>query len=174
MACMFPFFVDGVPVPCGKCPSCVKRRINAWSFRLMHEESVSSSVHWITLTYANENLPISGNNFATLCKRDIQLFFKRLRKAHPKGHPRIKYFLCGEYGSQYERPHYHVIVFNAVEDLFADAWTVEEDGIRVPIGNVYIDPRPLNSAAISYTMGYMNKKKLFLSIGMMIVFLSFL
>jgi len=39
----------------------------------------------------------------------VQLFLKRLRKAIE---PRIiRYFLCGEYGEKYGRPHYHALIF---------------------------------------------------------------
>lgn len=66
----------------------------------MHEHN-----SFITLTYDNKHLP--KNN--TLIKRDLQLFFKRLRKnIHPL---KIKYFACGEYGDEKERPHYHAIIF---------------------------------------------------------------
>lgn len=39
----------------------------------------ADSAYFITLTYDNENLPII-NGRGTLVKRDLQLFFKRLRK----------------------------------------------------------------------------------------------
>jgi hypothetical protein len=42
-------------------------------------------------------------------KRDLQLFFKRLRKAYPD--VKLRYFACGKYGEQFARPHYHVILF---------------------------------------------------------------
>lgn len=45
----------------------------------------------------------------SLCKYDLQLFLKRLRKQHPND--RIRFFACGEYGSKTYRPHYHLIVF---------------------------------------------------------------
>lgn len=45
----------------------------------------------------------------SLCKSDLQLFLKRLRRQHPDD--RIRFFACGEYGSKSARPHYHLIVF---------------------------------------------------------------
>lgn len=45
----------------------------------------------------------------SLCKRDLQLFLKRLRKQHPDDE--IRFFACGEYGDESVRPHYHLIVF---------------------------------------------------------------
>ena len=45
----------------------------------------------------------------TLRKKDLQLFFKRLRHKIPK----FSYLACGEYGGETERPHYHAILFGA-------------------------------------------------------------
>ena len=86
-------------VPCGKCIECQKQLANVWSVRnylesLQHTESIS-----VTLTYRN-----SPDN---LVKRDIQLFFKRLRK---KGY-KFRYFGCGEYGGRGGRPHYHLCLY---------------------------------------------------------------
>ncbi len=44
----------------------------------------------------------------------MQLFIKRLRKYFNNN--KIKYFYCGEYGTQTLRPHYHMIVYNAPFD----------------------------------------------------------
>lgn len=69
----------------------------------MHDES-----SFITLTYDEKNLPRVGDK-PTLSKEDCQLFMKRLRKElEPK---RVRFFLCGEYGEQMGRPHYHALIF---------------------------------------------------------------
>lgn len=49
-----------------------------------------------------------------LIKRDLQLFFKRLRKeiAEKYNHTGIRFMACGEYGDEGSRPHYHAIIFN--------------------------------------------------------------
>ena len=61
---------------------------------------------FITLTYNDQYLP--ANN--SLVPRDLQLFFKRLRKVLDC---KIRYLACGEYGEKTERPHYHAIIFGA-------------------------------------------------------------
>lgn len=67
----------------------------------MHEEN-----SFLTLTFANEHLPVDYS----VSVRDMQLFMKKLRKAvQPKN---VRFFLCGEYGDDYQRPHYHIILFN--------------------------------------------------------------
>lgn len=66
----------------------------------MHEENM-----FLSLTYNDDNLPEN----ATLVKKDVQLFLKRLRKfLEPI---KIRYYACGEYGETNNRPHYHIIIF---------------------------------------------------------------
>lgn len=59
---------------------------------------------FVTLTYAPDKLPPLGS----LCYRDFQLFMKRLRKARGNG---VRFFMCGEYGEELQRPHYHALLF---------------------------------------------------------------
>lgn len=150
--CMTPILLkkDERYVPCGKCPECKARRISAWSFRLMEEEKKSLSAHFITLTYANEKVPITQSGFMSLRKRDVQLFIKRLRKAHVGRYAgkRIKYYLAGEYGSRTYRPHYHIILFNAEGSLVEKNWGLG----TVQIGTV-------TGASVGYTLKYICKEK---------------
>lgn len=99
-------------VPCSKCPKCLARRASAWSFRLMQEEKVSQSAYFITLTYDTSYVPLTEKKFMQLRKRDLQLYFKRVRKSHGPG-VRLKYYAVGEYGGKFSRPHYHIILYNA-------------------------------------------------------------
>lgn len=92
-------------VPCGKCVNCKLNYAKMWSIRIMHELKDWDSACFLTLTYDEEHLPKDGS----LDKQDLQKFFKRLR--FNLGGRKIKYFACGEYGEQYGRPHYHIIVF---------------------------------------------------------------
>lgn len=101
--------VQGITIPCGKCVECLSTRRQIWLFRLLNELKVAESCHFITLTYDDEHVPIYERGLQQLCKRDVQLFFKRLRKQFGKG---IRYFLCGEYGTHTFRPHYHALIFN--------------------------------------------------------------
>lgn len=126
--CITPFTVkdkltgDSIPVPCGKCPPCFSRRISGWSFRLMQQDKVSYSSHFLTLTYDTKHLPISKNGIPTLTKGqqgDLTLFFKKLRQAHVRLYNKlriplesrrhIKYYACGEYG---HRDHGHIIMYS--------------------------------------------------------------
>lgn len=79
--CISPFYKKdtGLSFPCGKCYPCKARRVSGWSFRLMQEAKRSESALFITLTYNNDTVPITGKGYMTLNKRDVQLFLKRLR-----------------------------------------------------------------------------------------------
>lgn len=44
-----------------------------------------------------------------LCKYELQLFFKRLRKYYKN--EKLRYFACGEYGPLHLRPHYHILLW---------------------------------------------------------------
>lgn len=148
--CLSPYYLKDTemqtPVPCGKCPECKKRRASAWSFRLMKEYERAESGSFVTLTYDPDNVPLSQNGFMTLNKRDLQLFFKRLRKMHPD--TKLKYYAVGEYGETYKRPHYHIILFNAKVELIHHAWK---------LGLIHIGT--LTEASVGYTLKYMCKEK---------------
>lgn len=157
--CLTPFTVrnkltnESIPVPCGRCPSCLARRVSGWSFRLMQEDKISTSAVFLTLTFDTANVPLSNNGFMTLEKKPFQLFMKRLRKAHGKDHPPLRYYACGEYGGVTQRPHYHAILFNANVELIAGAWAIDGK----PIGNIHYGS--VTGASVGYTLKYMNKPK---------------
>ena len=93
-------------IPCGRCMGCRIRKSIDWAMRCVHESQMHDENCFITLTYDEEHLPKDGS----LNKKHFQDFMKRLRKAkHPS---KIRFFMCGEYGEQLERPHYHAILFN--------------------------------------------------------------
>jgi len=153
--CITPFYVkqglttnEKIPVPCGKCPPCMKRRTSGWSFRLVKEGDVSNSALFVTLTYDTKYVPITKKGYLTLCKDDVQRFFKRLRKLTTE---KIKYFIVGEYGTQKMRPHYHIILFNANREMIARAWA--KDGRE--LGSIFIGD--VSEASIGYTLKYMQK-----------------
>lgn len=96
---------EEIKVPCGKCYACKVRNARDWMTRCLFEARYWSEICFATLTYDNDHLPAERS----LCKRDLQLFFKRLRK-RLENKP-IAYLACGEYGSQRGRPHYHALIF---------------------------------------------------------------
>lgn len=124
MQCTRPIKVSNGVFPCGKCLNCRIGKAREWSARLIHELSYWSDSLFVTLTYEDKYLP--ANN--SLCKKDLQLFFKRLRKCLNR---KIKYYACGEYGSTVVyanglgRPHYHAIIFGVGQkdiESIKDCW----------------------------------------------------
>lgn len=98
---------SGVPVrlPCGQCVHCRLERSRQWAMRCLHEKSLYGESAFITLTYDEKKLPPD----MSLSVRELQLFMKRLRKKTGDG---VRFYACGEYGAQFGRPHYHVLLFN--------------------------------------------------------------
>jgi len=135
---------DRVTVPCGRCYACKAKRQEDWSLRLMQEFKASKNAYFVTLTYSDENIPWA-NDLPSLCKRDIQLFIKKVRKVG-----KIRYFIVGEYGDKTARPHYHGIIFNVPginkensTEVIADKWNKG----HILLGTV-------NEASIRYTTKY--------------------
>lgn len=158
--CLSPYTLrepEGVKVPCGKCPACLKRRASGWSFRLMRHERNQPSAHFVTLTLNDESIKenLTSAGYLSLRKRDVQLFFKRLRFNRQKSGKsgKITYYVCGEYGSLNRRPHYHAIIFGADSDDYEEAWSVDGRSLgHIFVGNV-------TGASVGYVLKYMSKPK---------------
>ena len=103
-------------LPCGTCLGCQSARATQWAHRCSHEASRTPYNTFLTLTYDDKHLPTNGH----LDARALTLFVKRLRKCVSRhsgdirsdSSTNVRYFACGEYGSQTERPHYHALLFN--------------------------------------------------------------
>lgn len=155
--------MESIPVPCGKCPKCLARRVSHWSFRLMQEYKISISAFFITLTYDTKYVPITRNGFMSLDKEDVQRFMKRLRKLeYPSP---LKYYVAGEYGGKTNRPHYHMILFNVVnQDNIEKAWSVSEikskkGRIKQKANGGMIHYGQVEEASVGYTLKYISKRK---------------
>lgn len=159
---------DGIPFPCGQCLACRINKRRAWTLRLLLEYFIHEKASFVTLTYTDDNLPLSLDGYPVLCKRDVQLFFKRLRKRYGEG---IRYYACGEYGPKTKRPHYHCIIFGVAPDELDEDWFYF-GGKSGPYQPRYCRPSPLyetwqlgivhvgevNQHSIQYCAGYVTKK----------------
>lgn len=152
MGCITPFYLkqkhkqEQLPVPCGKCPECKKRRVSEWSFRLMQQDKISISSQFLTLTYDTRTVPLTKRGFMSVSKRDLQLFFKRLRKLNPQ--QRLKYYAAAEYGGKTWRPHYHILLFNADVRTIQQAWN-----------NGHVHYGTVSGASVGYSLKYISKGK---------------
>lgn len=115
---------DSFLIPCGKCIGCRLEYSRKWADRMMLELETAKKGVFVTLTYSNENAHWTQFDdnynpmFATLDKRDCQLFMKRLRKYFVD--VKIRFYLAGEYGDKTLRPHYHAILYGISVDDFPD------------------------------------------------------
>lgn len=133
-------------LPCGQCVGCRLEYSRQWANRCMLELEYHDSAYFVTLTYDDFHVPINyycsndetgeASPSLTLCKRDFQLFMKRLRKRF--SNDKIRFFMAGEYGSSTFRPHYHAILYG----LHLDDLTVYK---RSPQGHTYYNSDSLAS-----------------------------
>lgn len=118
----------------------------------MHTEN-----SFVTLTYDQENLPWDKS----LNKKHFQDFMKRLRA---RTQTPIRYFHCGEYGSDLKRPHYHAILFGRdFEDK--ELWTVAgghrlytSEELARTWGKGFCTIGDVTWETAAYTAGYTTKK----------------
>ena len=111
---------------CGKCPECLSKRASEWALRCTAQARESGSAVMVTLTYDTYKYDSQGNIIGEndpdtslrVCKRDCQLFMKRLREyfARTKDINDIKYMITAEYGKRTGRAHYHALLFNVFFD----------------------------------------------------------
>lgn len=121
MQCLHPLLVRKatntrfrwIEVPCGKCIACMRRRQNDWAIRLMMEKKYcDGNSFFVTLTQDDENIRFSKDGYPTLCKEDVQKFWKRVNEfCRYRNMPSPRVFYCGEYGDTFLRPHYHACAF---------------------------------------------------------------
>lgn len=113
-------------IPCGQCIGCRLEYSRQWANRCMLELPYHDQAWFVTLTYDDAHVPKTytvdhdtGEVLApamTLRARDLQLFFKLLRRHFPND--KIRFFAAGEYGTNSLRPHYHAIIFGLhLDDL---------------------------------------------------------
>lgn len=120
-------------VACGQCLGCRLDHALMWAIRICHEAALYSDQHgnsWVTLTY-REPYDCTAEQFSkghyvphdgSLQPSHVSKFIRRLRKHFPQ---KIRYFYCGEYGDENERPHYHLCLFNvSFDDL--ELWKDDE------------------------------------------------
>lgn len=93
-----------ISLPCGKCIGCRIAKSREWALRCVHESQMHAHNSFITLTYDDQHVPVSYS----LDLRHWQLFMKRLRF---EVGTKLRFFACGEYGDQGQRPHYHALIF---------------------------------------------------------------
>lgn len=151
-------------VGCKICIGCRLERSRQWAVRSVHESMFHDENYFLTFTFNNKFCPA---NFS-LDTKTVQKMWKRFRKAHPS--MRFKYYMAGEYGENYSRPHYHASAFGLeLPDLVPGfksrdgfqmysspmlnrAWSIDGESM----GEVYVAHLSFETAA--YTARYICKK----------------
>lgn len=124
---------------------------------------------FVTLTYTDGSLPIGLNGLPTLIPEHPRNWLKRLRKLFPPEH--VRYYLCGEYGDESFRPHYHAALFNVPTcyrgrtyrrpGSSRPLWEKCCDACRM-VGNTWgygdVDLGILETSSAQYVAGYVTKK----------------
>lgn len=150
-------------VPCGHCLHCRSTRVSEWVTRMTLQSMYSVYTYFVTLTYDSSKLTSLVSSDASLvsdlclvehninqngvyqlsplvlCKRHIQLYWKRFRK---NTGIKIQYYCIGEYGHNFGRPHYHAIIWSDV------AITAEQFQSCWPYGHLDVEDVKSNAAKI--------------------------
>lgn len=92
-----------IKVRCGHCIGCRIDKRDMWAVRCYAESKCHEKNCFITLTYDEEHYP----QYGSLNYRHFQLFMYRMRR---KFGP-MRFFMCGEYGEELSRPHFHALLF---------------------------------------------------------------
>lgn len=127
----------------------------------MHELEMTRDqvAAYLTLTYADENLPENGN----LNPRHWVLFAKKLRAKYGP----FRFLMCGEYGSEENtnRCHYHAILFGLEfpdQVHFKDNEQGQPLFISAALSKIWTHGTHLIGAvsfdSVGYVAGYINKK----------------
>lgn len=145
---------------CGQCISCRINKQSAWIFRNLLECQHSQSSAFWTLTLDQQGLECMADVGP---KKMMRNFFAALRNSEDRhGNPNpIRY--CGvlEFGGQFGRPHFHILLYNMVKNLrepypYRRGQPRPEQSIGLwPHGRV--DFAEFNPSTIAYTVKYIFK-----------------
>lgn len=153
MLCESPFRQGAAEFGCARCLPC---RINArrlWTSRLVLESLVHEVCIFATFTFSEEGLrdpERPTEDPSSVSVREAQLLVKRIRSRLPAHE--LRYYIVGEYGDTFGRPHYHAVLFGGSDlkrlgtDGFSDSWSF--GAVHLGFGE---------PASIGYVVGYITK-----------------
>nr|WAE43524.1 MAG: replication initiator protein [Microviridae sp.] len=113
--------VLAVPIGCGNCMECRKKKKREWQVRLHEELKHNKNGHYVTLTFSDDSIKQLCEKYKdignkkgyekdnAIATKAIRLFTERWRKEHKKS---VRHWLITELGHKNtERIHLHGIVF---------------------------------------------------------------
>lgn len=152
MRCNRPINTKNGLVPCGRCLVCLQERQKQFAFRITKESENYSHKTFVTLTYDDDHLPRDG----ILYRPHIFKFLRKLKYRLPS---KPAYAICGEYGGQLGRPHWHAIImcnlpaFDKIENYIRDSWT-DDKGVLMCDEGVGLHFQKVCDANIMYVCKY--------------------
>lgn len=139
--------VEFVPVSCGRCIECRKKKRREWMVRLSEELRGSDKPPlFITLTIRDEELYKVVGNDNQKATQFVRWFLEKIRKKTGKS---IKHYLVTELGEEKGRIHLHGFLW-ANEELIREKWTY---------GFIHIGTF-VNEKSINYMTKYMLKQSI--------------
>ena len=147
--------IEFVPVGCGKCVECMKKKARGWQIRMHEELRDEPNRVMVTLTFSNQALielerdikmqSLKKDIDNTIAALAVRRFLERWRKKYKKS---VKHWLVTELGHNgTERLHLHGIIFT---DKINDIEPIWKYGI-VHVGT-WVDEQTIN-----YCVKYVNK-----------------
>jgi hypothetical protein len=144
-----------VPVGCGKCMECKKKKAREWQVRLQEDLRVNKNAYFVTYTFSNEALHkleseidksiLGYDRDNEVCRLAIRRYTERWRKKYKHT---LRHWLVTEIGSKNtERVHIHGIVWT---DHYRDIEKIWK------YGKTYIGEY-VNDKTINYIVKYVNK-----------------
>lgn len=158
-----PNYRRELTLPCGRCIGCRVEKSKQWAIRIMHEAQMHEANSFLTLTYENLDTRSGASDDAgserlileradrytaqmlkderrqapgTLNYKHFQKFMKDLRQhlTRKKKDTKVRFYMCGEYGDNFGRPHYHAALFGVD---FADDRRIHSEAQS---GTLYTSP----------------------------------
>lgn len=150
-----------IPVACGNCIECRKKKQREWRVRMLEEIKHDKTGQFITLTFSEEHLEMIEKGIGldgkktnedetkeanTVATRAVRKFLERWRKKYKKS---VKHWLIVELGhNNTERVHLHGIIFTKKsKEEIEEIWKYG----RIEVGY------DMNERCVNYVMKYITK-----------------
>ena len=142
-----------VPVSCGRCIECRKKKKREWLVRLSEEIKNDNKCMFVTLTFSDKGFnELSHKVFNRvtqndeeenqICIKAVRMWLERIRAKSGKS---VKHWLITEKGEDFGRIHLHGIVW-------ADTWILKDWGYGYVSHGTYV-----NEQTINYITKYVTK-----------------
>ena len=126
--------VKFVPIGCGYCYECMKKKANEWKIRLAEDIKEHENGKFVTLTFSSEAFEELKEKVIKKAKKDVKgyaldnaiatlgvrLFLERVRKKTKKS---LRHWLITELGGKgTENMHIHGIIYSDTWDIIDEKW----------------------------------------------------